>query len=288
MEFIQQNFSVAVTTSFLFGVGVTCFINSVLNKSKQKIVHKLKQTILEYESKPIKTIKVGQNSKDVLTKYIEKFGMFQNDKHLDRIKSRSLTMEDGGMMADTVACQFMSLINLLINSKTHVEVGVFTGYNLLQQALQLKENNPDNNFMCYAMDTTVGYFFFTRHHFAEAKIKKDNVKFMHNPAINSLETLLEEKDLHEKVDSVFIDADKYLIKEYYDKAVQLVRKGGVIFIDNVIWSGRVAEYAINGKEYNDNEKTKRIHAMVEYVNLDERVRHVILPFGDGLLMAVKL
>jgi len=244
------------------------------------------------------------NGQTKLARYLRKYGMFENDLHLHKIASRTQSLPNARMMGDPLTCQLMALINMAQKASSHIEVGVYTGYNLLQQALQLRENNPgpDGNFMVYGLDNTVGYFFYCRHHFAEAGIYHQNVDLKIQPAINSLDEMLEEKDptnpkeykYKGKIDSCFIDANKDQYEHYYDKCVELVRPGGFIFIDNVLWSGKVAEYDIYLEE-NDGQPgdkfdvaTRALHELNVYVRDDLRTKSCILPFGDGLLVAVKI
>ena len=94
------------------------------------------------------------------------------------------------------------------------------------------------------------------------------------PATETLETL--EAD---SFDLAFIDADKPSYDAYYEGCLRVVRPGGLILVDNVLWSGEVADPAV------ENERVSTIRALNEKIAADERVDHVILPIGDGLTMA---
>jgi len=101
-------------------------------------------------------------------------------------------------------------------------------------------------------------------------------------------------------DMVFIDADKNNYKNYYELALQLLRPGGVIAMDNMLWKGRVvhfdsslwsADNPMTPEEranYADDNRTKSLHELNEFVHNDPRVSMCLLPLGDGILLATKL
>ena len=112
------------------------------------------------------------------------------------------------------------------------------------------------------------------------KAGQDNkIKTIVKPALDTLRELKENNDIF---DLVFIDADKENYKKYYDYGLQLIKKNGLIIIDNVLWHGEVAD--------NDNNEkfTKIIRDFNNYVKNDKRVEQIILPIGDGLTICSKL
>jgi len=91
-----------------------------------------------------------------------------------------------------------------------------------------------------------------------------------------------------QLDTIFIDADKHNYDKYYDYSIELLRPGGVLFVDNVLWSGKVWEYAYENKHQDDVKFTKPLHELNVKIAQDKRVKHCILPLGDGLQFIVKL
>ncbi|MEM9482994.1 MAG: class I SAM-dependent methyltransferase, partial [Cyanobacteria bacterium P01_F01_bin.116] len=101
------------------------------------------------------------------------------------------------------------------------------------------------------------------------------------PALDTLDQLIAERH-GGSFDFAFIDADKSNYDHYYERSLKLVRSGGLIAIDNVLWSGRVAEPADN-----QDNRTKRIHALNQKIHSDERVSVSLVPIADGLMLAMK-
>lgn len=236
----------------------------------------------------IKLYKLDSNSS--MKKYLNEFGLFKQADELDKIKHRTMTLPDGGMLADPICTQLMALVSEVANSKNHLEVGIYTGYNLLQQMLELREiakrDGREDDYIGFGMDVTVGPLFLTRHHFPEAGIMSDKMKLMVQPACKSFEEML--PTMKGKLDTIFIDADKGNYSKYYDYSIELLRPGGVLFVDNVLWSGKVWEYAYENKHQDDVKFTKPLHELNVKVAKDARVKHCILPIGDGLQFIVKL
>jgi len=97
------------------------------------------------------------------------------------------------------------------------------------------------------------------------------------PALETLSALN-----NKKFDMVFIDADKMNYKEYYEKSLNLINKGGLIIIDNVLWHGEVVD------EKNNDKFTIKIKEFNKYISEDERVEQIIIPLGDGMTVCRKL
>ena len=104
------------------------------------------------------------------------------------------------------------------------------------------------------------------------KAKQDKkIQTIVKPALDSLDELK-----NQKYDMVFIDADKLNYKEYYEKSIKMINKGGLIIIDNVLWHGEVVD------EDKMDKFTLNIRELNEYVSSDERVEQIIIPLGDGM------
>lgn len=108
----------------------------------------------------------------------------------------------------------------------------------------------------------------------------DSIDLRIAPALGTLDGLLAE-GLEGKVEFAFIDADKNNYDGYYERLLKLLRPGGLIAVDNVLWGGSVLDPA------DQSEDTKAIRALNEKIAADERVDHVLLPVGDGLTLARK-
>jgi len=169
---------------------------------------------------------------------------------------------------------FMQLLVRLIGAKQTLEVGTFTGYSALVVAEALPADG--RVIACDVSEewTSVGKPFWERAGVAE------RIDLRLRPATETLDALIAEGRSGE-FDFAFIDADKANYDAYYERCLRLVRVGGVIGIDNVLWGGRVVKRRAN------DEDTRAIRAVNEKVVADERVDVAMLPIGDGLTLAVK-
>lgn len=170
--------------------------------------------------------------------------------------------------------QFMALLVKLMGAKKTLEVGVFTGYSTLAVALALPANGR-----IIACDTSEEYTSIACRYWHRAGVS-DKIDLHIGPAVETLDKLLAAGE-RETFDFAFIDADKSNYDNYYERALQLVRPGGLITVDNVLWSGKVADPTIK-----DN-RTSKIRALNQKLHLDERVTLSMLPIGDGLTLALK-
>ncbi|UKO98063.1 class I SAM-dependent methyltransferase [Nostoc sp. UHCC 0870] len=170
--------------------------------------------------------------------------------------------------------QFMALLVQLLGAKKTLEVGVFTGYSSLVVALALP---PEGQIV--ACDHSEEFTAIARRYWQQAGVAH-KIHLHIAPALETLDQLLATGEA-ETFDFAFIDADKSNYDNYYERSLQLVRKGGLIAIDNVLWSGRVADPQIQ-----DN-RTKKIRAFNEKLLQDQRVSLSLVPIGDGLTLALK-
>ena len=169
---------------------------------------------------------------------------------------------------------FMQLLVRLLGARQTLEVGTFTGYSALVVAEALPADG--RVIACDVSDewTSIGKPFWERAGVA------DRIELRLRPATETLDALIAEGRSGE-FDFAFIDADKANYDAYYERCLGLVRVGGVIGIDNVLWGGRVVQQQAN------DEDTQAIRAVNEKVAADERVDVAMLPIGDGLTLAVK-
>ncbi|WP_414527594.1 class I SAM-dependent methyltransferase [Nodularia chucula] len=170
--------------------------------------------------------------------------------------------------------QFMALLVQLMGAKKTLEIGVFTGYSALVVSLALP---PDGRLV--ACDVSEEFTAIARRYWQKAGVA-DKIDLHIAPAMDTLDQLLAGGEA-ESFDFAFIDADKSNYDGYYERSLQLVRPGGLIVIDNVLWSGRVAD-----SEVQDNRTTK-IRALNEKLHQDQRINLSLIPIADGLTLAQK-
>ncbi|MEO0535079.1 MAG: class I SAM-dependent methyltransferase [Cyanobacteria bacterium P01_A01_bin.123] len=170
--------------------------------------------------------------------------------------------------------QFMALLIQLIGAKKTLEIGVFTGYSTLVVALALP---PDGHIV--ACDVSEDYTTIARRYWAAAGIA-DKIDLRIAPAVETLDQLIADGK-SSTFDFAFIDADKSSYSAYYEKALTLTRPGGLIAIDNVLWSGRVADPSVT-----DN-RTQAIRALNQKLYQDSRISLSLVPIADGLTLAIK-
>jgi len=170
--------------------------------------------------------------------------------------------------------QFMDLLIRLMGAKRTLEVGTFTGYSSTAVALAL----PDEGRLV-ACDISDEWTAVARRYWREAGVEH-KIELRLGPAIPTLDRLLAEGRAG-TFDFAFIDADKTNYDGYYERALQLARRGGLIAIDNVLWHGRV-----NDPEVNETD-TLAVRALNRKLHRDERVWLSMVPIGDGLTLACK-
>jgi caffeoyl-CoA O-methyltransferase len=170
--------------------------------------------------------------------------------------------------------QFMALLVQLLGAKKTLEVGVFTGYSSLSVALALP---PDGKII--ACDVSEEYTAIARRYWQKAGVA-DKIDLRLAPALETLDRLLADGQA-ETFDFAFIDADKVNYEVYYERSLQLVRPGGLIAIDNVLWGGKVADSQFQ------NSSTLAIRALNQKLHHDERITLSLVPIADGLTLALK-
>jgi predicted O-methyltransferase YrrM len=171
--------------------------------------------------------------------------------------------------------QFMALLVRLMGAKKTLEVGVFTGYSSLVVALNLP---PEGRIV--ACDLDESYTAIARRYWQQAGVAH-KIDLRIAPALETLKQLIAEGQAG-TFDFAFIDADKRNYQHYYELALQLVRTGGSIAIDNVLWSGRVADLQDRDK------RTQAIRDFNQTLSQDTRVKISLIPIADGLTLALKL
>lgn len=170
--------------------------------------------------------------------------------------------------------QFMTLLAELTGAKRYLEVGVFTGYSALTMA---KAMGPNGRVV--ALDVSEKFTAIAQEHWAKAGIA-DRIDLRLAPAVDSLQAMIDAGE-HNTFDIAFIDADKGNYQAYYEHALELIKPGGLIGIDNVLWSGSVAD------PMDMRPDTEAIRTLNAALAEDERVTVSMVPIGDGLTLARK-
>ena len=210
---------------------------------------------------------MGENLEinEKLQNYINDFGLNLHPVQKEIIDYNKTLGDIKRMQIDPTQCYFLHLIIKISNIKNVLEIGTFTGLSALSISLAL----PDDGKLI-ALDKNEETNKIALNFFKKAK-QDHKIKTIIKPA---LESLVELKN--KKFDMIFIDADKMNYKEYYEKSIGLLKKGGLIIIDNVLWHGEVAD------EDNLDKYTVNIREFNAYVSKDKRVEQIIVPLGDGM------
>jgi len=200
-----------------------------------------------------------------LEKYINNFSLKLNPIQQEIIEYNNTLGDVKRMQVATSQCHFLHLIIKTSNIRNVLEIGTFTGLSALSIALALPENGK-----LIALDKNEETNKIAVSFFKKANLN-NKIKTIVKPALDSLDELK-----NRKFDMVFIDADKMNYKEYYERSLKLVNKGGLVVVDNVLWHGEVAD------ENNLDKFTVNIRDFNDYVAKDNRVEQIIVPLGDGM------
>jgi len=165
--------------------------------------------------------------------------------------------------------QFLQLLVRLLGARRILEIGTFTGYSALSMALALPRGG---RIVC--CDLSEEWTSVARRYWKKARVQ-DRIVLRLGPALQTL------KGLKGGFDLVFIDADKSNYARYYERCLRLLRKGGVIAVDNTLWYGRVID------RRDQSVDTRAVRAFNRKLHRDPRVALSLVPIGDGLTLAVK-
>lgn len=181
-------------------------------------------------------------------------------------------LPDASMRSSAEQAQLLAFLLELMGAKRVLEIGCFTGYAALAMALALP---PDGKVV--TLDVNADWAELGRRHWRMAGVA-DRIELRLGMALDGLDRLLAE-GAAESFDLVYVDADKKLYDTYYERALRLVRPGGVVALDNVLWRGSVADPADRSRQ------TQALRALNAKIHADPRVSPVMLPIGDGLTLA---
>jgi predicted O-methyltransferase YrrM len=210
---------------------------------------------------------------DTLYKYLLSVSL-REPEVLRRLRAQTAQDSMARMQIAPEQGQFMALLVQLMGAKRLLEVGVYTGYSSLWCALALPGDGR-----IVACDVSEQWTSVARRYWEEAGVS-DKIDLRLAPAKETLDDLLASGQAG-TFDFIFIDADKQGYADYYERALQLLRPGGLIAVDNVLWSGRVADPAVADRD------TKALRSFNERLLRDERITLSLLPIADGLTLALK-
>lgn len=203
-----------------------------------------------------------------LRDYVREVGI-REPEVLARLREETATLAEGGMQVAPEEGAFLGLLVELLGARRCVEVGTFTGYSSTSVALALP---PGGQLVC--CDVSEEWTSTARRYWAEARVD-DKIELRIGPALDSLDALLAD-GAEGTFDLAFVDADKSRYDAYYDRLLRLVRPGGLIVFDNMLWHGLVVD------ESATDDDTTTLRALARRLKADERVSVVLLPIADGV------
>ena len=211
---------------------------------------------------------------NALLAYLVEHSVHESDI-LQRLRAETAKDSMSMMQIGPEQGQFMQLLVRLMGAKNCLEVGVFTGYSSLAVALVLPADGR-----IVACDVSEKWTAIARKYWAEAGVA-GKIDLRIAPALSTLDELIESGKAG-SFDFAFIDADKTHYLSYYERALTLVRSGGLIAVDNTLWGGQVID------QKSKSADTQAIRQFNDRLRTDLRVHLSLLPIGDGVTLALKL
>lgn len=193
---------------------------------------------------------------------------------LRRLREETAQLPNSNLQISAEQGQFMALLMHLIGARRTIEIGVYTGYSALAVALAL----PDDG-QVIACDINEEWTAIGRRYWRDAGVER-KIDLRIGRALSTLDDLIANGE-ENRFDFVFIDADKTNYAHYYERALVLLRPGGLIAVDNVLWYGRVIDASF------DDPDTRAIRALNEQLKTDDRVWLSMLAVRDGVTLACK-
>ncbi|MDH4070734.1 MAG: class I SAM-dependent methyltransferase [Ignavibacteria bacterium] len=194
---------------------------------------------------------------------------------LTRLRTETASDSMHAMQIAPEQGMFMSLLLRAIGARNTLEIGVYTGYSALVTALSI----PDDG-KVVACDISREWTDIGQRYWTEAGVRQ-KIDLRIGPAAQTLDTLISNGGSG-TYDFAFIDADKPNYWEYLERSLVLLRRGGVIAVDNVLWSGKVADPAT------EDSDARALHAFNTRLAADQRVQISMVPIADGLTLAMKI
>jgi caffeoyl-CoA O-methyltransferase len=207
---------------------------------------------------------------DEVRSYAVEHGTSQPDEVMRRLRAETTALGDvAGMQIGEDQGQLLTMLTRLVGARRAVEVGTFTGYSSLCIARGLADGG---SLLC--CDVSQEWTSIARRAWSDAGLA-DRIELRLAPALDTLRALPQEAD----IDLVFIDADKPGYAAYWAELVPRVRPGGLLLVDNVLWSGRIADPEVS------DTNTDALRRFNDLVATDDRVEVVVLTAFDGLTIA---
>lgn len=194
---------------------------------------------------------------------------------LARLRDATLAHPEAGMQISPEQGQFMRFLVRLVGAERAIEIGTYTGYSALSVALALPEGG-----ILVACERREEFTRIGQPFWREAGVA-DRIDLRIGKAIGTLQSMIDSGE-DESYDFAFIDGDKKNYGNYYELCMTLIRPGGLIAIDNALWSGRLVDTTL------DDPASRAIRELNEKIRDDDRVDMSLLPIGDGLMLARKL
>ena len=210
---------------------------------------------------------------DEIYRYLLEMSL-REPESMRRLRAETARMEWARMQIAPEQAQFMALLVELMGARKALEIGTFTGYSALAVALALP---PEGRLI--TCDISEEWTAVARRHWEEAGVA-DKIDLRLAPALETLDALIDGGEAG-SFDFAFIDADKEAYEEYYERTLTLLRPGGLVTVDNVLWSGSVADPS------RQDADTEAIRAFNAKLRTDGRVSLSLVPIGDGLTLARK-
>lgn len=216
---------------------------------------------------------------ETLTAYVRQANSAEPEA-LHRCREETAAMGDVSVMQiSPEQGAFLQICARLVSARTAVEVGVFTGYSALATMLAMRDMHGDAARL-YGCDISEDYTARARSYWAEAGIA-EQIDLRIGDARVTLSGL--KSEVGGAVDLMFIDADKAGYDAYFEAGLELLRPGGLILFDNVLWSGSVAD----PDKVAADADTAALHHLATKIRDDDRVDSAFTSIGDGVLMAIK-
>ena len=191
-----------------------------------------------------------------------------------RLRAETARLPNAGMQIGADLGALLALLIRTLDARNAIEVGTFTGYSALAVAMVLP---PEGRLI--ACDVSEEWTSIGRRHWTEAGVA-GKIDLRLGPAANTLQALLRERG-EGSFDFMFIDADKTGYDGYYESGLALLRAGGMIALDNMIWGGRVADSAV------DDDDTVALRTLNAKIAADRRVDACLATIGDGVMLVRK-
>lgn len=193
---------------------------------------------------------------------------------LRALREETASLSESIMQISPEQGQFMALLVRIMNARRTLEIGTFTGYSALSVALAMPSDS-----LTVCCDVSEEFTAMARRYWAKAGVD-DKIHLHLRPATETLSELISQGQAG-SFDFAFIDADKSNYGNYYEHCLTLLRSGGLIGVDNVLWSGAVVDPA------RQDANTQAIRSLNAKIHADERVDACMVPVGDGLTLACK-